>query len=281
MSGTDHNSQEDLALYAMQALTAAESADVKGHLDTCPSCRDALADVLAEVSLVGLSAPQRELPEGARQRFMTAVQNAPQSSGAAPLDARISSRAVREEHRAERNAGFPWFGWLGWGVATAALIVAIYFGYRDSLLQQQINNSRQQIAQLSAQAQQLGAQSQQLQKLMNALSSPEAKQVTLTETRRPAQPSGQVTYSQQSGALLLVAGNLHPLPQNKTYELWLIPANGKAPIPAGLFRPDAAGSASVVLPQLPVGVVAKAFGVTVEQASGSPTPTLPIVMSGS
>jgi hypothetical protein len=37
----------------------------------------------------------------------------------------------------------------------------------------------------------------------------------------------------------------------------------------------------VVLPALPAGVDAKAFGVTVEQASGSSTPTLPIVMSGS
>lgn len=281
MSGTEHISQEDLALYAMEALTAAESADVKRHLDTCASCRDALADVLAEVSLVGLSAPQRELPDGARQRFMATVQTTPQSSGPSPRTVPISSGAAGEEHSKERIVGFPWFGWLGWGVATAALITAIYFGYRDSLLQHQINNSRQEIAQLSAQTQQLDVQAQQLQKLMTALSSPQAKQVTLTETRRPAQPSGQVTYSQQTGALLLVAGNLHMLPQNKTYELWLIPANGKAPIPAGLFRPDAAGSASVVLPQLPAGVVAKAFGVTVEQANGSPTPTLPIVMSGS
>jgi hypothetical protein len=278
LNGTQHISQEDLALYSMQALTPAESAEIKAHLDTCASCRDALAEVLADVSLVGLSAPQRAIPQGARQRFMAAVENTSRSSNAAPLPAvPISSRTVRDE----RETVFPWFGWLGWAVATAALLVAIFFVYRDTLLQRQLENSRQQIAQLSTQTQHLNAQAQQLQKLMDALSSPEAKQVTLTETRRPAQPSGQVTYSQQSGALLLVASNLHALPQNKTYELWLIPANGKAPIPAGLFRPDAAGSASVVLPQLPVGVVAKAFGVTVEQANGSPTPTLPIVMAGS
>jgi anti-sigma-K factor RskA len=67
---------------------------------------------------------------------------------------------------------------------------------------------------------------------------------------------------------------------NKTYELWLIPANGQAPIPAGLFQPDANGTASVVFPSLPVGIDAKAFGVTVEDAQGAATPTLPIVMSG-
>ncbi|MGA7857108.1 MAG: anti-sigma factor, partial [Terracidiphilus sp.] len=62
--------------------------------------------------------------------------------------------------------------------------------------------------------------------------------------------------------------------------LWVIPANGNAPIPAGLFRPDAAGNASVVLPPLPKGVPAKAFGVTVEKAEGSATPTAPIILAG-
>jgi anti-sigma-K factor RskA len=71
------------------------------------------------------------------------------------------------------------------------------------------------------------------------------------------------------------------LTQEWTYELWVIPANGNAPIPAGLFRPDATGSASVVLPELPSGVQAKAFGVTVERAEGSQKPTLPIILSGS
>ena len=60
----------------------------------------------------------------------------------------------------------------------------------------------------------------------------------------------------------------------------MIPADGKAPIPAGLFRPDAAGNASVVLPPLPRGVPAKAFGVTIEKAEGSATPTAPIILVG-
>jgi anti-sigma-K factor RskA len=76
------------------------------------------------------------------------------------------------------------------------------------------------------------------------------------------------------------ASNLQPVPPGKTYELWVIPADGKAPLPAGTFHPDARGYASVVLPTLPAGVPAKAFGVTVENAGGSPSPTLPLVLSG-
>jgi len=80
--------------------------------------------------------------------------------------------------------------------------------------------------------------------------------------------------------MILLATNLKPLPQGKTYELWLIPADGKAPVPAGTFNPDAVGTATLVLPPLPSGIAAKAFGVTVENAGGATSPTMPIVLSG-
>ena len=71
-----------------------------------------------------------------------------------------------------------------------------------------------------------------------------------------------------------------PLPANKTYELWVIPANGTAPVPAGTFQPDARGVASVLLPNIPRGVQAKAFGITVENSGGAAAPTLPILLAG-
>ena len=70
------------------------------------------------------------------------------------------------------------------------------------------------------------------------------------------------------------------LPIAKVYELWIIPADGTAPVPAGTFRPDARGYASVVMPQIPKGVAAKAFGVTMEAEGGATTPTMPILLVG-
>jgi anti-sigma-K factor RskA len=87
-------------------------------------------------------------------------------------------------------------------------------------------------------------------------------------------------YLADNGGLIFQANDLGQLAADKTYELWVIPANGQAPIPAGLFRPDAAGSASVVLPPLHRGIPAKAFGVTIEKAEGSATPTAPILLVG-
>jgi anti-sigma-K factor RskA len=112
------------------------------------------------------------------------------------------------------------------------------------------------------------------------LTAPNAQRVTLTQGKAPAEPTARATYLPERGGLILLATNLKPLPEDKTYELWVIPANGKAPVPAGLFRPDAAGTATLVLPPLPAGIPAKAFGVTIEKASGSDSPTTPIILSG-
>ena len=53
-----------------------------------------------------------------------------------------------------------------------------------------------------------------------------------------------------------------------------------APIPAGTFRPDTFGNASVVMPALPAGTSAKGFAVTIENEGGSPTPTSAIILAG-
>jgi len=92
-------------------------------------------------------------------------------------------------------------------------------------------------------------------------------------------PQGKAIYSRQNNGLIFVASNLLPLPAQKAYELWIIPTQG-APIPAGIFKPDAHGGAMVINPPIPSGIDAKAFAITIEPEQGSTTPTMPIVMLG-
>jgi anti-sigma-K factor RskA len=266
LSTRPHISQDDLALYAMQALTPEEERSAQAHLEACAYCRAGLLEAMADVSLVGLSAEQHAPPDGAHERLMARVANTRQETAPGP-------RPVAVMPAPEKPHAGSGLGWLGWAVAAAMLAVAAYLGYSNHQLQRQLSQDRGQIARLAAGADRAEA-------LTEALTSPDAKQVTLTETKGPAKPVGHATYLSKRGTLIFVASNLRPVPANKTYELWLIPANGKAPMPAGLFRPDASGGASVVMPMLPEGVEAKAFGVTIEDAQGSPTPTLPIVMAG-
>jgi anti-sigma-K factor RskA len=93
-------------------------------------------------------------------------------------------------------------------------------------------------------------------------------------------PRGKAIYSRERNGLVFVASNLNQLPPQKAYELWLLPMQG-APIPAGVFKPDAHGSAMVMNPpNIPSGVEAKAFAITIEPEQGSPAPTTAPIMMG-
>jgi anti-sigma-K factor RskA len=103
--------------------------------------------------------------------------------------------------------------------------------------------------------------------------------VTLVAAKTPPQPQGKAIYVRDRASLIFLASNFPNLPPQKAYELWLIPMSG-APIPAGMFKPDAHGGAMVINPPLPAGVEAKTFAITVEPEQGSTSPTMPIVMMG-
>jgi anti-sigma-K factor RskA len=138
---------------------------------------------------------------------------------------------------------------------------------------------KQTLASASAQAAQNARDLEDLRRIAAPMIEPEAQRITLVAVKTPPQPQGKAFYLRNRGSLVFMANNLAPLPPQKAYELWLIPAQG-APIPAGVFKPDAHGSATVVNPPLPVGTEAKAFAITIEGEAGATSPTMPIVMMG-
>ncbi|HEY1984059.1 MAG TPA: anti-sigma factor [Terracidiphilus sp.] len=265
MTDDRHISPEDLTLYAMQALTQEESAEVRLHLAECPQCREEFAEIHSDLSFVAMSVEQQPLPQGARQRFINRIaataQEAPKTEPAdvIPMTPRraIPRKAV----------------WLPWVAVAALVIISVALALQVRFLNQELEIETTMIGARNA-------ETLKARKLLDVLTAPTAQHVVLTAGKTPPAPSARAVYLASRGALILQANDLRALPADKTYELWIIPANGSAPIPAGLFRPDASGSASVVLPAIPQGVEAKAFGITVENVGGSNTPTAPILLSG-
>jgi len=163
--------------------------------------------------------------------------------------------------------------WLGWLLAAVFAVAAAVLAHHAAWLRGQLNTSQGGTAQMKVQL-------DHANQIVAVLSLPQSEHVVLTETRQPMRPVGQVSWLQSQGALVFVAGGLRDLPADKAYELWLIPTGGKAPIPAGMFRPDLDHGATVVLPPVPADTEARKFEVTVEPGHGSETPSLPIVMQG-
>ncbi len=137
----------------------------------------------------------------------------------------------------------------------------------------------ERVARLQGESGQQQAELERTQQIVSTLTSTEALRVTLVAAQSPPQPQGKAIYVRGRSSLIFLASNMPALPAQKAYELWLIPTSG-SPIAAGVFKPDAHGSATVIEPPLPAGVEAKAFAITVEPEQGSSTPTAPIVMMG-
>ena len=261
MTENEHISQEDLALLSLQALSEEESTAVRVHLVQCAFCSNELASLLGTTALMGLSVPQHPVPRGARQRLISRI-----TADAMAAQLHTKHQARDQVVRFLRNT------WIPWAIAAVLAITAISIGVTNRSLSKELSDESRKVADLTN-------QSGRAQRLLNALTSSSAQRVLLTVAKTSAEPTGRVIYLADSGSLVFQVNDLKPLASDKTYELWLIPVRGN-PIPAGLFRPDAGGSASVVMPPLPKGVPAKAFGVTIEKAEGASTPTAPIIISG-
>jgi anti-sigma-K factor RskA len=243
---------DDLPLYALGALQGEERIEVERHLEGCPACRREVESLRGDMALLALTTTGPKPPARARQRLLDA--------------------AKREPRRVEAKTSHPWWLPLPW-LATVALGVVVI------MLSMQNSGLRREVASLERDSANQQLDLQHALEVVSTLTASDAMRVTLVAAKTPPQPQGKAIYVRDRSSLIFLASNLPPLPAQKAYELWLIPTEG-APIAAGVFKPDAHGSATVINPPLPAGVQAKAFAITIEPEAGSSTPTMPIVMLG-
>ena len=278
----NHIDQEDLALYAMHLLPEREASAIGSHLAECEGCADLAAELRGDLAALAMTSELHSPPAASRQRLMTqvarerkivSIDKPVHAQAGSPLTTRL---LVDDGYVPGSSSGgkiLPWVSWIGWAVA-AGLTVTVVDLYRER------DDLRSAVAKQAGQVQSLNADAQRGRALIQTLTDQDAMRVTLTQKPAKEAPQGRTIYLPEKGSLIFTASNLEPLQPYKTYELWLIPADGHDPIPAGTFHPDLRGNASLIMPQLPTGVIAKAFGITIEDEGGSQSPTLPIILSG-
>ena len=283
----------------MQLLSKEEAAEVTAYLDQSAGARRELAEIQGDLAIYAHTVDMHSPSAQTRERLLKQVAREKKSI---PID-RTSETAARvgsitaangaanesfgnsrglgsgayltKDDAPKKSAAAKVFPWIGWAVAAAlAVTTGDLYHERDAL--------RGAVTKQATQLDHLSADAAAARQVLDAMTDATAMRVTLTQKgQAPAVPQGRATYVAGKGTLIFLANNLEPLQPSKTYELWLIPAAaGETPIPAGTFRPDERGNASVIMPPLPKGVEAKAFGVTVEDEGGATTPTLPIILVG-
>ena len=294
MSEQRRITSEDLALFAMQLLSNEETAEVAAYLAQSSDARRELAEIQGDLAIYAHTVDLHSPPAQVRERLMKQVAREKKTfpiDRPAVAETRAAEAAVRpgtiftesgaivpsyvtEEIAPKRGIAGKVLPWIGWALAAGlALTTGMLYHEREAM--------RGAVTAQASTIDRLTADAAAARQVMDTMTDRSAMRVTLTKGQTAPVPQGRATYVASKGTLIFLASNLEPLQPGKTYELWLIPAAaGGSPIPAGTFRPDERGNASVIMPPLPKGVEAKAFGVTVEDEGGAATPTQPIILAG-
>ena len=259
--------EEDFDLYELGVLDGSDQAEFTTHLASCAECRAKLESAQSRLALLALAAPNSEPPPAARERIL----------------ARFRERGPRRREEApgvRARGGFRTRVWAwSWAAACLVLLAVAAWLWRENLrLSQREAELIFTYKRIEDSNEHLRAESARAQAVLDVLTGPQTVQVELSPSAAHPMPHGKAFYNRARG-LLFYTTNLNSLPPDRTYELWLIPTEGK-PVDVGIFNTDTRGNGQVILPSLPQGLTAKAFAVTIEAAGGVPAPTGTMVLVG-
>jgi anti-sigma-K factor RskA len=234
-----HEEWETLAaLAALDGLSAPERARLETHLTGCEACRRRLAEYGLVADQLLVSVPQAAAPAHLKGRLLDAIrQEASQQQRPAP---RPAPPRLRQR--------------LGWWLAAAAVLAALFLGGQNVALQRDLAATRAENARLADLLAAPGSQPL-------ALISPSIEEAAGRFVWAPGHPVGA----------LVVSGLPSTSPQ-RAYQFWLVRKDGTIDS-GGLFRVNADGEA-----YLPVDAPSpwsnyETMWVTEEPEGGSPEPT--------
>jgi anti-sigma-K factor RskA len=246
MNGMDQERFEDLKdAYVLGALPEEERLEFEQYLLTNPDLQAEVDELGAVAALLAFAPREQEPAPELRRRIMDTVEaeavQQPRSSRRSWLAGLREAVGVREL-----------------ALGAAAMLVVGLFSW-SMLLQGEVRDLQGRVQGLQGQVQD---QSQGPQ--MIALGG--------AGTEQGAQAQ---LVTLEGDRAVLVAENMPPVPEGKTYQIWVI--KGDTPQPSGVFEPKGDSIAAVV--EKPVEG-ADAVAVTLEPEGGSPKPTTEPMLVG-
>ena len=247
MNGMDQERFEDLKdSYVLGALPEEERLEFEQYLVEHPDLQAEIEELSTIVGLLAFSIQEQEPPPELRRRIMDTVE----AETVHPAEV-VHPRASRRSWLAGL---WETVGPRDLALAVAAMVVIGLFSW-SMLLQGEVRDLQGRVQSLQSQPQ--GPQ-------MIALGGAGTEQGARAEV---------VTL--EGDRAVLVAENMPPVPEGKTYQIWVI--KGDTPKPSGLFEPRGDSIAAVV--ENPVKG-ADAVAVTVEPQGGSKKPTTDPMLVG-
>ena len=270
--------EEDFDLYVLGALEGDEKQAIESHLSACADCTRKLAAARGRVAAISFAAPRVEPSAAVRDRLLRQVRAESQAPSAVPSkvpsdSAKVPARGTGREFAPPEPPRGLAGRWLFAILAPAcvALLIATVILWRE--------NSRleKQLADLGSSVDKAERQLADAQEMLHLYTSKDTIKVALAPKPGMIKGDGEVMYNEKMG-LLMYDGWIAPSPDDKSYQLWVVPMEGK-PISAGVFNPATSDTAHWMA-KVPEGIAPKMFAITLEPAGGMPQPTGPMVLVG-
>jgi anti-sigma-K factor RskA len=241
MNGMDQERFEDLKdAYVLGALPEEERLEFEQYLVAHPDLQEEVEALGAVAGLLAFSPQEQEPPPELRRRIMATVE----AESVHPHTSRRSWLAGLWDAAGIRDLA----------LAAAAMLVIGLFSW-SMLLQGEVRDLQGRVQSLQSQ--------------------PQGPQVIALEGVGTKQGARAELVTLEGDRAVLVAENMPPVPEGKTYQIWVI--KGDTPQPSGLFEPKGDSIAAVV--ENPVEG-ADAVAVTVEPKGGSKKPTTDPMLVG-
>lgn len=226
---------ENIPAYALGALDAKDAAALDAHLQTCASCREELAAYRTASDNLLMSLPPQEPSAALRKR----------------IQRRLPSAQKTTRPR------------LNWSFSRVAVGLAIVLLLALNVV------SISQVRALRSQQAQLMDQIQNGQMALVMLSYPHTQSFPI----QAENVTGSLLLDREYNNAVLILRGLPPIPENQTYQVWLIAPNGER-TSAGLVRPQA----DIPFLSEPIDSAQDlanfvGVGMTIEPAGGSDHPT--------
>ncbi len=240
--------------YALGALDDEDRDRVVEHLPSCPRCQEALSTYLAVRDGLLLSPPAVRPPARLRRSLIAAIRLDDVKSGS------ISSAGLR----------LP--AWTGIAVL-AVLLVANLVALAQN--RRMIREQQASLNQLALEQSRLIEDLQVNQTAVALVSYPTSEVARI----QGEDAYGTFVYDPDLKVAILYAWGLDPLPEDETYQAWLIDAGGGRSN-AGIFQASEEGqfTAFIVSASSLIGDFS-GLGVTIEPPGGSCGPTGPRVLA--
>jgi hypothetical protein len=293
----------ELAAVALDATPPEFSAAVREHAAACPECGPALFAMEETVAQLGQLVPQQAMNPGhgagIRSRLLMRARAEREAHSAAALGPPDLARGVASltglgqkltpgsQRMVDAEVKkilppkpkfnlFSGVGLLALAASVAFIVTAVQLA-RVTSQRNVMLAERAPLPDTSRRADTARSPASEKDALVAAMAGPDVKIVPLVT--KSAIRMGRMFWNRTSNDWTMVVYTMPPPKPGMTYQVWLVTDSAK--ISAGTFQPDSSGHAFMQAKYALDRNALRAVAVTEEPVGGMPSPTGPVVVSGS